>query len=171
MADDQLPSLATGCLARDVRRPLRLGESQPRFDQEGSAGICQLNSAVCPIEEANAEFPLEATNLLTQWRLRDVQALRGATEVQLFRDSEEIAEMTKLHEWVISQSSHSALAKSIGPPGARSLRSVDKEDVPCAGPGYSSRCSRAGEMYRSCCRLSLGWRHLDILCDAWSARV
>jgi len=102
VADDQLPSLATGCLARDVRRALRLGESQPRFNQEGSSCICQLNSAICPIEEAHAEFPFEATNLLTQWRLRDVQALRGSTEVQLFRDSEEIAEVTKLHEGFIS---------------------------------------------------------------------
>jgi hypothetical protein len=102
MADDQLPRLATGGLARDVRRPLRLGERQPRFDQEGSADICQLNSAVGPIEETHAEFPLEATNLLTQWRLRDVQALRGSTEVQLVRDRDEIAEMTKLHEWFIS---------------------------------------------------------------------
>ena len=98
MADDQLPRLATGGLARDVRRPLRLGERQPRFDQEGSADICQLNSAVGPIEETHAEFPLEATNLLTQWWLRDVQALRGSTEVQLVRDSDEIAEMTKLHK-------------------------------------------------------------------------
>jgi hypothetical protein len=98
VADDQFPSLATRCLARDVRRALRLGESQPRFNQEGSACVCQLNSAICPIEEAHAEFLLEATNLLTQWRLRDVQALRGSTEVQLVRDSDEIAEMTKLHK-------------------------------------------------------------------------
>jgi hypothetical protein len=64
-----------------------VGERQPRFNQEGSAGIGQLNSAVGPIEETHAEFPFEATNLLTQWRLRDVQALRGSTEVQLVRDS------------------------------------------------------------------------------------
>jgi hypothetical protein len=31
-----------------------------------------------------------------------VQALRGSTEVQLVRDRDEIAEMTKLHEWFIS---------------------------------------------------------------------
>lgn len=102
VADDQLPRLATGGLARDVRRPLRLGESQSRFDQEGSACVRQFNSAVCPVEEAKVEFPFEATNLLTEWRLRDVEALCGSTEVQLFRDSDEIAEMTKLHEWFIS---------------------------------------------------------------------
>jgi len=100
--DDQLPDLPSRRSARDLCCVFRLGQGQLRFDQEGATGVCQLDSAVRPMEEADAEVLLETTDLLTQRRLRDVKALRGSTEVQLFRDGNEVAEMAKLHERTIS---------------------------------------------------------------------
>jgi hypothetical protein len=97
VSDDQLPGLPTGRPARDLRRTVRLGERQPRFDKEGSAGVRQLDSTARPMEEADAEFMLEATNLLTERRLRDVKAPGSSTEVQFFRHRDEIAEVPKFH--------------------------------------------------------------------------
>jgi hypothetical protein len=97
VSDDQLPGLPTGRPARDLRRTVRLGERQPRLDKEGSAGVRQLDSTARPMEEADAEFMLEATNLLTERRLRDVKAPGGSTEVQFFRHRDEIAEVPKFH--------------------------------------------------------------------------
>jgi len=100
--DAQLPDLSTGRAARDLRRALRLSQRQPRFGQERSAHVRQLDPSIRSMEEADAEVTLEATNLLTERRLRDVKALCGAAEVQLFRHGQEIAEVTKLHGWTIS---------------------------------------------------------------------
>jgi hypothetical protein len=102
VADDQLPDLPSRRSARDLRRAFRLRQGQPRFDQEGATRVRQLDPAVRSLEETDAELPLEATDLLTERRLRDVKALRGSTEVQLFRDGDEVPEVAKLHEWTIS---------------------------------------------------------------------
>ena len=53
----------------------------------------QLDPTVRPVEQAAAEVLLEATDLLAEWRLRDVQALRRPTEVQLFRDRHEVLQV------------------------------------------------------------------------------
>lgn len=49
------------------------------------------------MEETDAKVALEATNLLTERRLGDVKTPRRSTEVQLFRDRDEIAEVPKFH--------------------------------------------------------------------------
>jgi hypothetical protein len=89
-----LPDLPTGRAGRDLRRPLRLRERQSCFEEERATRVRQRHSALRPIEEADAEVTLETANLLTEWWLRDVQAFRGATEMQLFRDGHEVAEVT-----------------------------------------------------------------------------
>jgi hypothetical protein len=95
--DDQLPDLPAGRPACDLRRALRLGQRQPRFDKESSARVRQLDSTARPMEQADAEVILEATNLLTARRLGVLKAPRGSTEVQLFRDRDKIAEVPKFH--------------------------------------------------------------------------
>src|SRR6266540_1931573 len=102
VADDQLADLAPRRPARDLHRALRLGQRQPRFDEEGPTGVRQRDSAIRPMEETDAELALEVADLLTERRLRDVQALRGSTEMQLFGDRHEVPEVTKLHDWTIS---------------------------------------------------------------------
>jgi hypothetical protein len=118
VADDQVSDLPASRPARDLRRTVRLGQRQPRFDEERSACVRQLDSTARPIEEADAEVTLEATNLLTERRLRDVKTLRGSTEVQLFRDGDEVAKVPKLHAENDIPVVSIGLALSIGPHAA-----------------------------------------------------
>ena len=100
--------------------------------------VRQLDAAVRPMEEPDAEVLLEATDLLTERGLRDVKALRGSAEVQLFRDGYEVAEVAKFHERTISQSSRSALAKSIGP-RARVVPTMRSRTKSCHVPAPPAR--------------------------------
>jgi hypothetical protein len=68
-----------------------LHERTLRLAQQRAAGVRELNLAMRSVEEANAELALEATDLLTERGLSDVQSRRGATEVQLFGDCNEVA--------------------------------------------------------------------------------
>jgi hypothetical protein len=56
------------------------------------------HSARASLEECRADLALEVADLAAQRRLRDVQPLRRAPEVQLLGDRDEIPEMTQLHE-------------------------------------------------------------------------
>jgi hypothetical protein len=49
------------------------------------------------IEQLDAELRLEPANLRRQSRLSDPQALGSAREAALFRDRDEVAEMTEFH--------------------------------------------------------------------------
>jgi hypothetical protein len=102
VADDQLSNLSTRRAARDLSRMFRLGQRRSGFDEKGAPRVRELDSAVRSMEEADAEVLLEAADLLTERRLRDVKALRGSTEVQLFRDGDEVPEVAELHERTIS---------------------------------------------------------------------
>ena len=53
--------------------------------------------ALRSLEELNAEFLFQLPDLLTQWRLADVQAYGGTAEVQFFSHRHEIPQMSKLH--------------------------------------------------------------------------
>jgi hypothetical protein len=44
------------------------------------------------VEELDAELPLELADLLAERRLRDLEALRRAAEVQLLGDGDEVAQ-------------------------------------------------------------------------------
>jgi hypothetical protein len=94
VADDQLSSFSTPRTARDVSRPLRLSQGQPGFDEKAAPRIRELDSAVGPMKKADAEILLQAPDLLTERRLRDVKSLGGPPEVELFRDSDEVPEVT-----------------------------------------------------------------------------
>ena len=94
MSDDELSDLATCRAARDLCRPVRLSQRRSRLDKERSARVRQEDTAARPMEECNAEIPFEYTDLLAQRRLRDVKAARRATEVPLFRDGDEVSEVS-----------------------------------------------------------------------------
>jgi hypothetical protein len=81
---------------------LGLCQRRSRLLEKGASRVRQLDAAVRPIEEPHAEFVFEATDLLTERGLCDVNALRGATEMQFLRDREEVPEVTKLHDETIS---------------------------------------------------------------------
>ncbi len=94
VADDQLSSFSTPRTARDISGPVRLSQGQPRLDEKGAPHVRELDSAVGPMKEADAEILLQAPDLLTERRLRDVKSLGGPPEVELFRDSDEVPEVT-----------------------------------------------------------------------------
>jgi hypothetical protein len=52
----------------------------------------QAHAALRADEELHAELRLEPSDLLAERRLRDVHAPRGAAEVELFGDGEEVSE-------------------------------------------------------------------------------
>jgi UDP:flavonoid glycosyltransferase YjiC (YdhE family) len=97
VSDDQLPDFPTSRPARGLGRTVRLGQRQPCFNEEGTAGVRELDSTARAMEETHSEVALEPTNLLTERRLGNMQAPRRSTEVQLFRDGDEVAKVTKLH--------------------------------------------------------------------------
>ena len=49
------------------------------------------------VEEPHAELGLELADLLADGRLRHVQALGGAAEMQLLRDRDEVPQVSQLH--------------------------------------------------------------------------
>jgi hypothetical protein len=49
------------------------------------------------LEQPDAELGLELAHLLADRRLRDVEALGGAAEVQLLRDGDEVPKVTEFH--------------------------------------------------------------------------
>ncbi len=97
MSDDQVPDLSTGRPACNLGRTCRLGQRRACLDKERSARVRKEDATARPMEEGNAKIAFERTNLLTQRWLRDVKALRGSTEVTLFRDGDEVSEVSELH--------------------------------------------------------------------------
>src|SRR5690606_40409778 len=65
--------------------------------QPGADGREADISAVRAIEQASADLHLELGDHLTDPRLRDVQSLRGAAEVQFLGEGEEDLDVSKLH--------------------------------------------------------------------------
>jgi hypothetical protein len=57
---------------------------------------CQSDTRRC-VPGASAQFAFQTANLLTQCRLRDEQPLRGAPEVELGGDANEIPKVPQLH--------------------------------------------------------------------------
>jgi hypothetical protein len=93
VSDDQVPDFPARRPARDLGRTVRLRQRQSRLHEEGTAGVRELDSTARPMEESEPELALEATNLLTERRLGDMQAPRRSSEVQVFRDGDEIAKV------------------------------------------------------------------------------
>ena len=68
-----------------------------RLDEQGRAGLGEGDAAVGAVEQPHAELGLELADLLADRRLRHVQALRGAAEMQLLRDRDEVPQVSQLH--------------------------------------------------------------------------
>ena len=61
-------------------------------------GRSQFDAAGRSGEELTSSLALQLADLLGEWRLGDVQALRGAAEVQFLGDGTEIPQMAQLHD-------------------------------------------------------------------------
>ena len=62
--------------------------------QEHGTGSSECDSATIPIQEGDAESALHPADRPRERWLGDPQALRGASEVQLLGDSNEVSEFT-----------------------------------------------------------------------------
>ena len=73
---------------------LGLVEHAAGLHEQGGAGHGERHAAVGPVEQADSELGLELADLLAHGRLRDVQTLGGAAEVQLLGDRDEVPQMS-----------------------------------------------------------------------------
>ena len=60
----------------------------------------ELDAAAGALEQPAAQLGLERADLLAERRLGDVQARRGAPEVQLLGDGDEIAKLAEFHDLI-----------------------------------------------------------------------
>src|SRR5580765_3222481 len=95
--DRELSHLALIDARRHSRRMVDLCEDHSRFVDQHFSCFGQLHLTLGAIEEGDAELALELANLLAERRLADVQALCGSPEMQVFRDGDDVAQVTKFH--------------------------------------------------------------------------
>src|ERR1700722_11258788 len=75
---------------------VRTGQQRPGVGEQLPAGRGQLGRPLVPHEQLRFQLFFQRPDLAGQYRLRDVQGLRGPAEVQLLRDSDEIAELAEV---------------------------------------------------------------------------
>ncbi|MCY1241781.1 hypothetical protein D9M72_547020 [compost metagenome] len=63
-----------------------------------AARLREEHAPLVALEQPDLELFFERLDLDAQRRLRNVQALRGAREVELLGDGDEIAEMAQFHD-------------------------------------------------------------------------
>ena len=85
---------------RVVNRSIDLRESMPRTLEQGGAGRCQLDTPRRPDEQHQPKLTLQLADRTRERRLRHVQTLRCAPEVQLLRYSDEVTQLTQLNRKV-----------------------------------------------------------------------
>ena len=85
----QQSDLAARGALRHQGRHLQLLQELERLRKEQCADLRELDFALGPLEEVNAELLFELPDLPAQRRLRHAQALGRPREVQLFGDSDE----------------------------------------------------------------------------------
>ena len=74
----------------DRNGSLRLGQEPPTLRQQCPTCRRELDPAAGSFQQRHAELLLQPSDLMAQRRLGDMQALRGATEVKLFGDGDEV---------------------------------------------------------------------------------
>ena len=95
-ADREPAGLARGDGLRLTDPLVELGEDAPGADEEGRAGRRQRDAAIAALEQRQAERVLELADRLAERRLRHVQALGGAVEIQFLGDGDELAQEPRL---------------------------------------------------------------------------
>ncbi len=70
----------------------RFGEREQHLAKLG-----QLERSARTVEKLVAELPLQSPDLSTYPRLSDMQSLRGAGEIRVFRDREKVLKLPQFH--------------------------------------------------------------------------
>ena len=125
-ADGEPAVLAARRAARVLDRGVDRGEDLAAALEQHLAGGRELDAARRAVAAGAPELGLEAADLLGERRLRDVQPLRGAAEVPLLGDGDEVAQLSQLHVTDDSyprrtQSTHDWSCPSIARIGCRRL--------------------------------------------------
>ena len=89
-------------VAGDLGNPPGLRKCASSLFHDQASCVGQLHAPLGAIKQSHSEFVLELADLLAQRRLRYMQALGGAAEMQFFRDRDEIAQVSQFHMLCIS---------------------------------------------------------------------
>ena len=95
-ADAQPPELAAPGEPRGLDRVIGLRQCRARLGDEQFARLGQPHAAAGAIEQPGAELILQRADLLAERGLRDAESLRGAAEMHLLGNAQEIAQMAKV---------------------------------------------------------------------------
>ena len=71
-----------------------VGEDPGDLRHERFAGIGQLDPVACAVKQGHAHLGFERLDLLRERRLRNIETLGCACEIQLLRDGQEVPEVT-----------------------------------------------------------------------------
>src|SRR5688572_18264453 len=89
-ADRQSTGFAVAHAHGQPRRVIRLRQDQPCLLHEDGSRLGELHLPFRTVEQLDPQLLFELPNLLTEWRLTDVKALGGASEVQAVSDGNDI---------------------------------------------------------------------------------
>jgi hypothetical protein len=75
-----------------------LSEDCARPDGEDLASHCEFNLALGPVKKFRAQFGFQVPDLLTQWRLAQMQSFGSPTKVQCVGHGKKISEVPEFHK-------------------------------------------------------------------------
>jgi hypothetical protein len=115
--NDDLLRLAPRRLSRQTGGALRRGKNAARLLEKSLTRRRQLDVPLRSEKEIHLELAFEVSNLLAQGRLGGVQPARRMSEMELFRDRDEISKMAKLHgglfdRWAVSILSEETIGRA-----------------------------------------------------------
>lgn len=96
-AHPQAAEFAAGNLSRFIDRLTGRGKNVSRPAQESRSGFGEAYPTLAALEQAGADLFFERTDLDRQRRLADVQPFGCPSEIELFGDGDEVAEVAQLH--------------------------------------------------------------------------
>ena len=109
---DRQPPAAAGCLGHPAADRLRGGQQRTGIGQQLPARVGQRHAVAVPGEQRGAEILLERADLPAERRLRDMQLIGGAAEVQLVGHGGEVTQFAQVQ---IHRASRSGDAFRVSP--------------------------------------------------------
>ncbi len=96
-AHRETADLAAACLLCHGHGAFRLTENVAGLVQEKTAGVRQRDEVTRAVKQLHTEIAFQISNLVGEGRLGNMELFRGATEMQLLGDRDEIPEMAQVH--------------------------------------------------------------------------
>jgi hypothetical protein len=96
-SDAQVRRIGTAYPSRNHGCAIGVRDDVPRFPEKVPTRLRQLDMSFRSIQQARPKLSLELSDLVTQRRLRDMQAGSGVAEVQRLRHGDEISQVSQFH--------------------------------------------------------------------------